>query len=77
MIKEGLKGVKNVSNENSPKGISYKVVDVLVSNVLQRNGVNIEKAKNKLSDAEKQALKEMVEDLKSQVDEFVKQNTKE
>ncbi|RKQ18503.1 spore coat protein [Lysinibacillus endophyticus] len=76
MVKEVLKGVKYVSNENSPKGIPNKVVDLLVTNILRKNGVNIEQAKNKLSEEDKQALKEMVEDLKAQVDEFVKQNSK-
>lgn len=65
-----------MSNENSSKGISNKVVDLLVTNILRKNGVNIEQAKSKLTEEEKKAIKEMVEDLKAQVDEFVKENTK-
>ncbi|MCP3762360.1 spore coat protein [Domibacillus sp. A3M-37] len=57
----------------SPKVLSDKVIDLLVSNTFQKNGVNIEKAKQKLSDEQKQVFKELVEDLAKQVDSFVKQ----
>lgn len=60
----------------TPKVISNKVVDLLVSDVLQKNGVNLDDVKKKLSDDQKQMLKALVEDLTSQVDEFVKKSPK-
>ena len=54
-----------------PKPIPNTVVDLLVSDVLQKNGVNLENAKNKLSDEQKKALKKLVEELSEQVDSFV------
>ncbi|OES45357.1 hypothetical protein [Domibacillus iocasae] len=55
------------------KVLSDKVIDLLVSNTFQKNGVNIDKAKKKLTDEQKQAFKELVEDLTKQVNSFVKQ----
>jgi spore coat protein W len=55
------------------KVLSDKVIDLLVSNTFQKNGVNIDKAKQKLTDEQKQAFKELVEDLTKQVNSFVKQ----
>ncbi|TSI11678.1 spore coat protein [Lysinibacillus sp. BW-2-10] len=60
----------------SPKVISNKVIDLLVSDVLQKNGVNLEDVKKKLSDDQKELLKAVVEDLTAQVDEFVKKSPK-
>ncbi|HWK21467.1 MAG TPA: spore coat protein [Ureibacillus sp.] len=56
-----------------PKAIPNKVVDLLVSEVFRKNNVNVENAKTKLSEDQKQAIKDLVEELKSQVDTFVKQ----
>lgn len=58
-----------------PNAIPNKVVDILVSEVLRKNGVNLENTKSKLTEEQKQSLKELVEDLKSQVDTFVNQPT--
>jgi len=58
-----------------PDIISNKAVDLLVSNAFRKNGVDIESLKGKLSDDQKQAIKEMLEELSQQVDGFVKQNT--
>lgn len=60
-----------------PDIISNKAVDLLVSNAFRKNGVDIESLKGKLSDDQKQAIKEMLEELSQQVDGFVKQNTPE
>ncbi|RUL48257.1 spore coat protein [Lysinibacillus antri] len=60
----------------SPKVISNKVIDLLVSDVLQKNGVNLEDVKKKLSDDQKELLRAVVEDLTAQVDEFVKKSPK-
>ncbi|PKC51315.1 hypothetical protein RhiirA1_484022, partial [Rhizophagus irregularis] len=74
IIIEKSKGVKNVSeNPKSPNTVSNKLIDLLVSDVLQKNGVDLEKAKTKLSDDQKQSLKELVQDLSTQVNDFVKE----
>lgn len=55
----------------NPKAISNKVVELLVSEVFRKNNVNIDKVKSKLSDEQKQAIKDLVDELKTQVDTFV------
>lgn len=47
-----------------------KVIDLLVSDTLRKNGVNLDEAKGKLSADQKQLLKELVEELTIQVDQF-------
>lgn len=56
-----------------PEIISNKVVDLLVSNAFRKNGIDVESLKGKLLDEQKQAIKELVEELTQQVDAFVKQ----
>jgi len=56
---------------DTPKAIPNKVVELLVSEVFRKNNVNIDSARSKLSDEQKQAIKDLVEELKSQVDTFV------
>ncbi|QBP42048.1 spore coat protein [Paenisporosarcina antarctica] len=56
-----------------PEIISNKVVDLLVSNAFRKNGIDVESLKGKLLDEQKQAIKELVEELSLQVDAFVKQ----
>ncbi len=60
-------------NSNSPNIVSNKLIDLLVSDVLQKNGIDLEKAKKRLSEDQKQSLKELVQDLSTQVDTFVKE----
>ena len=63
---------------DSPKktnAIPNKVIDLLLSNTLSKNGVNLDDVKGKLSDEQKQLLKELVEELTLQVDQFVDQPT--
>lgn len=57
------------------EAIPNKVVDLLVSEVFRKNNVNIENAKTKLSDEQKRAIRELVDELKSQVDTFVKESS--
>jgi len=53
--------------------ISNKVVDLLVSNAFRKNGVNIDSVKGKLAEEQKQAIKDMLDELTKQVETFVKQ----
>lgn len=55
--------------------IPDKVIDLIVSNTLSKNGVDLDDVKGKLSAEQKKLLKELVEDLTLQVDQFVDQPT--
>ena len=63
---------------DSPKktnAIPNKVIELIVSNTLSKNGVDLNDVKEKLSDEQKRLLKELVEELSLQVDQFVDQPT--
>lgn len=47
-----------------------KVVEVMVDNIFRKNGVKPEEVKNNLSEKQREMLREMVSDLRKQVDEF-------
>ncbi|MCM3740861.1 spore coat protein [Oceanobacillus luteolus] len=50
--------------------INNKVVEVLVKSVLSKNGVKADEVKRSIPEEQKKMLREMVEDLKRQVEEF-------
>ncbi len=58
-------------NQN-PQLIPPQIINLLVSDLFQKNGINVEEAKEKLSDEQKQMIKELVSDLSKQVESFVK-----
>jgi len=66
-----------VSNSSDNQIIPNSVIDLLVSDILRKNGISIDQAKGKISDEQKQMLKDLVKDLSQQVDSFVKKPTKE
>ena len=70
---EGVKYVNDLPEKSS--AIPNKVIDLLVDDTLRRNGIDLEHIKGKLSDQQKQTLKEIVEDLTKQVDAFKDQPT--
>ncbi len=47
-----------------------KLVEVMVDSVFRKNGIKPEEVKNNLSEKQREMLKEMVTDLKQQVEEF-------
>ncbi|GAB3064547.1 spore coat protein [Virgibacillus ainsalahensis] len=47
-----------------------KVVELMISNIFKKNGVKPEEMKKNLPDDQKQMLKEVVEDLRKQVEQF-------
>ena len=55
--------------------IPNKVIDLIVSDTLRKNGVNIDDVKEKLSSEQKQLLRELVEELTMQVEQFIDQPT--
>lgn len=67
----------HVSDSSQNPNISNKIIDLLVNDILNKNGINLEKAKGKLTSEQKQMLKELVSDLTNQVDTFIKHPTAE
>lgn len=65
-----------MSDSSKQPPVSNKVIEVLVDSVFKKNGVNPGEVKKNISDEQKQMLKEMVEDLKSQVEAFNQNNNK-
>ncbi|WP_249871364.1 spore coat protein [Oceanobacillus saliphilus] len=61
-------------SDHSKPQIPEKVVEVVVDSIFKKNGVKPEELKKNLSDEQKKMLKEMVEDLKKQVDQFNNKN---
>ncbi|MCU7746745.1 spore coat protein [Priestia megaterium] len=51
--------------------VPNKLIDLLVSDVFSKHGINKEKVKGRLTEEKRQMLKEMVEDLTKKVDQFV------
>jgi spore coat protein W len=52
--------------------ITSKIIDLLVSDLFQKNGIKVEENKDKISEEQKKLLKELVNDLSQQVEAFVK-----
>lgn len=57
--------------------ISSKAVDLLVTEVLRKNKVDLNSAKTKLTEEQKQKIKEIVEQLTTEVNTFVNQTKKD
>jgi spore coat protein W len=64
-----------VSESNQNPLFTGKIIDLLVSDIFKKNGINLDKGKANLSDEQKQLIKELVNDLSQQVDAFVKKDT--
>lgn len=63
---------KQQSSKQQANMVPDKVVDLMVGNILRKNDIKTEDVKKNLSDEQKQMLRELVEDLKEQVDQFSK-----
>ena len=61
-----------MSDSSQNPNLSNKVIDLLVKDIFQKNNINIEKAKNNISDGQKEMLRDLVQDLSQQVDGFLK-----
>lgn len=62
-------------HQKKPGTIPNSLVDLFVTDILQKNGISKQDIKDKITDDKKQAIKELVEDLSKQVDAFVSKNT--
>lgn len=51
--------------------IPNQLVDLLVSDIFQKNGIKPETVQGKVSDEQKQMLKELLQNLSQQVEAFV------
>ena len=60
-----------------PNMIPKPIINLLVSDLFRKNGINIEKTKEQLSEEQKQMIKELVNDLSNQVESFVKSSSDE
>ncbi|MGP4069504.1 spore coat protein [Halobacillus sp. B29] len=65
------------SSKKHSKPIPNSVLDLLISDIFKKNGVNENKIKEKLSDEQKKRIKDMVDDLSSQVDTLIDSNKKD
>jgi spore coat protein W len=66
-----------LSDKNQkPNPIPNSLVDLFVTDILQKNGISKKDIKEKITDDKKQAIKELVEDLSKQVESFVDANSK-
>jgi spore coat protein W len=66
-----------VSDSPNKPIITSKIIDLLVSDLFQKNGINVDENKDKISEDQKKLLKELVNDLTQQVDAFVKKELPE
>lgn len=64
-----------VSNSPHKPAIPNKIIDLLVDDIFRKNGINVEDGKGKLSIEQRQLIKDLVDDLRKQVDAFVKNET--
>lgn len=61
----------NMTKKSSKNNfVPEKVVKVMVDEVFRKNNVKPAEIKNNISNEQRQMLKEMVEDLKTQVEQF-------
>jgi len=63
-------GDEIMSESSKDPMMSNKVVEVMVDSIFRKNGIKPEEVKNNLSEKQREMLKDMVTDLKAQVEEF-------
>lgn len=71
---------KSNEQENSkPSELSNRIAiaDLLISDVFRKNNIDLNKIKNELSNDKKQMIRNVINDLTKQVNDFVDKNPKE
>lgn len=63
----------NESENIMPKVIPSQVIDLLVTDIFRKNGITEEEIKNRLTEDQKNMIKEMVENISKQVDSYINQ----
>jgi len=61
-----------MSDSSKQPFVPEKVVQLMVDSIFKKNGIQPEEMKKNISNEQKQMLREMVNDLKTQVDQFNK-----
>ena len=66
-----------MSDSSKQPPLNGKLVEVMVQTILRKNGVKPDEVKNNIPEEQKQMIKEMVEDLKKQVEDFQQNQAKD
>lgn len=66
-----------MSDSSKQPPINNKLVEVMVQTILSKNGVKPDEVKKNIPEEQKQMIKELVEDLKKQVEEFQQSQVKD
>ncbi len=64
----------SMSDSSKNFKMPQKVVEVMVDNIFRKNDIQKEEIKKNISEEQKIMIKEMIEDLKQQVEQFNKNN---
>lgn len=56
-------------------GLSGQLVELFVADLLSKNKINVKEAKHRMTDDERERLKQTVEQLKTQVEGFLESKT--
>lgn len=55
--------------------LSGQLVDIFISDLFAKNNVDMDEVKKRISDSQREQLKQTVEELKGQVDDFLEKQT--
>ncbi|MBY7142201.1 spore coat protein [Virgibacillus sp. NKC19-3] len=59
-------------DSSKQQAVPDQVIQLMIQDILRKNGVQPEEVKRNIPDEQKQALRKMVEDLQKQVEQFNK-----
>ena len=68
-------GVEDNYSREQLNGLSGQLMDLFVSDLFAKNKVDIEKVKERITDDQRENLKQTVEQLKAQVEGFLESKT--
>lgn len=66
-----------MSDSSKPHPINDKVIEIMVQSVFRKNGIEPNEVKKNIPEEQKQMLREMVEELKKQVEDFQEKQKKD
>jgi spore coat protein W len=66
-----------LSDSSKPHPINDKVIEIMVQSVFRKNGIEPNEVKKNIPEEQKQMLREMVEELKKQVEDFQEKQKKD
>lgn len=68
--------MKKNSRKKELYNLSGQFMDLFISDILTKNKVNVSEAKEKITDEQRKKIKETVENLKSEVEDYLDSNSK-